>query len=190
VSLASQVINPVAALPRDNNGVIVQLPTVPGGVASSVSGSLILGIGTQSNNVPSGVTAYGADQAAEFTTTFSGTQYVSLLDTGSNGLFFPSPSTIKLPACPSPNDAWYCPPAVTDLSATNSGAGGSPSGVVPFLIGNADSLFSTQNGVFSELGGSAANSFDWGLPFFFGRSVFVGIEGTSSSLGTGPYWAY
>jgi hypothetical protein len=188
----ANVSNPVASLPVDNNGVLVQLPAVPGGVASSVSGSLILGIGTQSNNMPSGVTAYGANQVAEFTTTFNGIQYAGFLDTGSNGLFFPSPSSTQLPSCPSPNAGWFCPPAVNGFSAsaTNTGASGSPSGIVSFLIGNADDLFSTSNLVFGDLGGKAANSFDWGLPFFFGRNVFVGINGTSSSLGTGPYWAY
>jgi hypothetical protein len=43
--------------------------------------------------------------------------------------------------------------------------------------------------VFLELGGPDT-SFDWGLPFFLGRSVYVGIDGQTSSLGTGPYWAY
>jgi hypothetical protein len=189
---SASVSNPVAALPAggDNNGVLVQLPSVPAGGAGSASGSLILGIGTQANNMPSGVTAYGANQRAEFTITFNGIQYAGFIDTGSNGLFFPSPSATQLPSCPSPNAAWFCPPATTTFSATNTGAGGSPSGIVDFLIGNADSLFKTSNQVFGELGGKAANSFDWGLPFFFGRSVFVGIEGTRSSLGTGPYWAY
>lgn len=187
------VSNPVASLPVDNNGVIVQLPDLrpAGGVAGSAIGSLIIGIGTQANNMPSvvtpsGVTAYGANQSAEFTTTFNGIQYThSFIDTGSNGLFFTAPASL-LPSCA----PWYCPPATTPLSATNTGAGGSPSGIVNFLIGNADSLFSTSNQVFEDLGGSGVNSFDWGLPFFFGRSVFVGINGTISSLGTGPYWAY
>jgi hypothetical protein len=186
----AHVSNPVAALPVDNNGVLVQLPPLPAGGAGSASGLLILGIGTQANNMPSGVTAYGADQRAEFTTTLNGIQYASFIDTGSNGLFFPSPSATQLPACPTPNAPWFCPPATTGFSATTTGASGSPSGIVSFLIGNADSLFSTSNQVFGELGGSAVNSFDWGLPFFFGRSVFIGINGTKSSLGTGPYWAY
>ncbi len=77
----------------DNNGVIVQLPSIPLGGSPSVNGSLILGIGTQSNNQPSGVTTFPANQSAEFTTTFNGTSYrSSFIDSGSNGLFFPSTS--------------------------------------------------------------------------------------------------
>ena len=37
---------------------------------------------------------------------------------------------------------------------------------------------------------SAANFFDWGLPFFFGREVFVAIEGQETPSGPGPYYAY
>lgn len=186
---ASQIINPVAKLPVDNNGVVIQLPAVPTGGVSTASGLLILGIGTQSNNTPSSsVVAYGASQQAEFTTTFNGNPYGSFLDTGSNGLFFPAPASL-LPGCAT-NTGWYCPPATTSLSATNTASSGSPSGLVSFLIGNADSLFNSSNSVLGDLGGSAVNSFDWGLPFFLGRYVYVGIEGTSSSLGTGPYWAY
>ncbi|TRZ52528.1 DUF3443 family protein [bacterium] len=31
---------------------------------------------------------------------------------------------------------------------------------------------------------------DWGSTIFLGRNVYVGINGASSSLGTGPYWVY
>jgi hypothetical protein len=71
------------------------------------------------------------------------------------------------------------------------GASGSPSGAVSFQIGNFDSLYmNSSNNVFDDIGGSFSSGFDWGLPFFFGRNVHVGIDGTGSSLGTGPYWAY
>jgi hypothetical protein len=175
----------------DNNGVMVQLPGIPAGGSPSVNGSLVLGIGTQSNNVPSGVTAYPADpQHGEFITTFNGTEYTgSFIDSGSNGLAFPSPSASQLPDCASPNSDWFCPSSTVSLSATNTGYSGSPSGTVSFQIGNFDTLTSSSNNAFDDIGGPSGE-FDWGLPFFFGRNVFVGLEGMGSSLGTGPYWAY
>ncbi len=136
------------------------------------------------------MTAYPANSVGEFTTVFNGVSLTnSFIDSGSNGLFFNAPASL-LPLCPSPNTSFYCPAATTSLSATNTGAFGSPSGTVPFQIGNLNSLISTSNKVFSEVGGSGIGGFDWGLPFFFGRNVFIGIEGMSSSQGTGPYWAY
>jgi Protein of unknown function (DUF3443) len=188
VSLNNQVKNPVSLLPLDNNGFIVQfLTSVPLGGLFSVNGNLILGIGTRSNNIPSGVTMYPADPTSgEFITVFNGKTYSdSFIDSGSNGLFFPN--TLSLPTCDSDN--WFCPTSIQSLSATTKGHTGSPSGVVSFQIGDADTLFQTFNNVFIELGGPDT-SFDWGLPFFLGRSVYVGIEGKTSSLGTGPYWAY
>ncbi len=190
VPLSSQVQNPVALLPVDNNGVIVQLPSVPLGGLPSVDGYLIFGIGTQSNNVPSSVTTYPTNQTGEFTTNFMGNLYGSFIDTGSNGLFFPSPSASPIPDCPPPNSAWFCPPSTVDLSATNIGAFGSPSGAVSFQIGNLDKLVASSSNVFIEIGGDNPGGFDWGLPFHFGRNVYVGLEGRTSVLGSGPYWAY
>jgi hypothetical protein len=205
--LSSQVQNPVALLPLDNNGVIVELQSVSFGGSSSASGSLVLGIGTQSNNTPStsgsmAVTTYPTDDVSgEFTTTFKGSSLTeSFIDTGSNGLFFPSITssynlTSQLPDCTN-NPGWFCPavtpPATVAFSATIAGASGSPSGTVTFNIGNADDLFSSSsNNVFVEVGAEGSTgSFDWGLPFYFGRYVYIGIEGTSSVLGTGPYFAY
>jgi hypothetical protein len=210
VPLASQVQNPVAVLTadingvRDNNGVLVQLPSVPLGGQPSVNGSLILGIGTRPNNSPAAVTAYPANIAnhfPEFATTLNGKSFTSFIDSGSNGLFFSATNASlasQLPPClplpPNSNAYFYCPSATVPLTAVNTGFPNSPSGTVPFQIGNFNSLTSTSDNVFSELGGNGSgNEFDWGLPFFFGKNVFVGIEGTSSPLsppGNGPYWAY
>jgi len=204
--LTDQVQNPVALLPLDNNGVAVQLPSVAAGGAISVNGYLILGIGTRSNNIPSGVTVYPANpsgsiplpgglslEQGEFITLFNGITYPSFIDTGSNGLFFPSPTFNPIPTCSYPDLAWYCPDPTQpplSFSATNEGYTGSPSGTVSFQIANFDSLMSSPNYVFSNIGGTNIGQFDWGLPFHFGRRVYIGIEDTGSSLGTGPYWAY
>ena len=81
------------------------------------------------------------------------------------------------------------------LTAITTGYSGTPNENVNFDIGNMTSLTSSSNNsgndnVFIEIGGSDTSVFDWGLPFHIGRNVYVGIENKSSSLGTGPYWAY
>ncbi|MGA3280497.1 MAG: DUF3443 family protein [Smithella sp.] len=201
-TLSDQVQNPVAHLPLDNNGVIVRLPVVSLGGAISADGVLILGIDTRSNNSSSGATMYPVDSTyGEFITVFPATggrtYNSSFLDTGSNGLFFDAGSVSALTTCSSGvAQGWYCPSSTQSLSATTKGYLGSPSGPVSFQIGNASALFSSSNWVFSELGApydsdtSPSVYFDWGLPFFMGRNVYVGIQGTISNLGTGPYWAY
>jgi hypothetical protein len=191
--LASQVANPVARLPADNNGVIVVLPPVASGGQLTVTGSLILGIDTQANNASTGATAYGADSSGDLRTSYDGATLGGFLDTGSNGLFFPAPRSGALPACSAPNGAWFCPSTRTSVTATNASTSGSPSGAVTFSISNAQELFGTGNNALGELGGAqpANSGFDFGLPFFFGQRVYIGIEGRSSTrLGRGPYFAY
>jgi hypothetical protein len=61
---------------------------------------------------------------------------------------------------------------------------------IAFSIGNAVTLINSPSTAFNNLGGDNPGAFDWGLPFFFGRTVFIGIEGQPSAAGTGPYWAY
>jgi len=85
--LAQQVQNPVASFATDNNGVIVELPAVSGAEAT-VSGSLIFGIGTQSNNGLGSATVFGTDQFGNFMTTYHSAEYESFLDSGSNGIYF------------------------------------------------------------------------------------------------------
>ncbi len=191
VALANQVQNPVASLPTDSNGVIVELPSISSNGTTSANGNLVLGIGTQSNNMPNGVTTFQTDFVGEIRTLFNGTTYNSIVDSGSNGLFFTSPSDTMIPACPSPNSGgWFCPASTTTLSAVNTDASGSTNGQVLFQIGNYTALTGSGSNVFPDIGAALTNMFDWGLPFYLGRNVFVGIEGQGSSLGTGPYFAY
>ena len=52
------VPNPVSALPNDNNGVVVSLPSVAANGQETVNGTLYFGIGTQSDNQPGPVDIY------------------------------------------------------------------------------------------------------------------------------------
>lgn len=190
-SLSSQLQNPVSLFPTDNNGVIIQLPSVTG-AETSVSGSLIFGIGTQSNNALGSATVYTFDPVSgNFTTVYHGVTYTdaSFLDSGSNGIYFLDTNTTGFPVCA---DAtfWYCPSSTQNLSATNQGANGA-TGSVDFVVGNADTLTTNAaDAVVNGLAGPNSGLFDWGLPFFFGRSVFTAIEGKTTPGGTGPYWAF
>ena len=189
VGLNQQVQNPVWLFPRDNNGVILQLPPISAAGAPSVSGSMIFGIGTQSNNGLGTALVYSVDGAGEFTTTFQGRSYSSsYVDSGTNGLYFLDSSATGLTTCTDAS-SFYCPSTPVSLSATTRGANGS-SATVDFAVANADALFNTPNFAFDNLGGPAAGTFEWGLPFFFGRNVYTAIELQSTPAGVGPYFAY
>jgi len=204
VALAQQVVNPVVLFPTDNNGVIVQMQSL-GANAATASGSLIFGIGTQSNNtVPSTATVFTMDDFDNFTTNFNQQSLnASFIDSGSNGFFFPDGS---IPQCAGTSIApgFFCPASVQNLSAQNVGANGKSS-MVNFSVDNAINLFQSNpsDAAFPALGGpngsgtcSAQNtgacSFDWGLPFFYGRMVFSSIDGQAQPTGlpAAPWWAY
>jgi hypothetical protein len=191
VQLAQQVQNPVALFTTDNNGVIIQFPAVSSPVTSS-TGSLVFGIGTQSNNAVANVTVLPIDpNTGNFTTSFNGQTLTdaSFLDSGSNGIFFLDTSSTGIAVC-TDNSDWYCPASTQNLSATNTATNGTQSSV-SFMIANADSLFANPNDAsIPNLGGPGPNEFDWGMPFFFGRNVYTSIEGASTPAGPGPYWAY
>lgn len=184
-ALANQVTNPVAMFATDNNGVIIELPNAPNPEAS-LSGSLVFGIGTQSNNGLGSATIYAVDDNNDFITSYKGTSYSdSFIDSGSNGIYFLTSSITGYLDC----DGFYCPSSTQNLSATTEGANGQGSATINFSVANADDL--PNDPVLEQLAGpNTPTSFDWGLPFFYGRNVFTAIAGASTPAGQGPYWAY
>jgi hypothetical protein len=198
VSISNQLQNPIVLFPTDNNGVILQLDSVSG-AQTSVSGSLIFGIGTQTNNGLGSATVYALDPGlGNFTTTFNGQTYSDLafLDTGSNAIYYLDSTTANQPICADVT-FWYCPTTTQNLTATNQAFGGGASGPVDFTVGNADTLTANENdAAVNGLAGPSDSTpafpfaFDWGLPFFYGRKVYTSIEGQNTPAGTGPYVAY
>jgi hypothetical protein len=198
VAPSQQIQNPVGLLPVDNNGVIVTLPSVPASGSPTVTGSLILGIGTKSNNQPSGVTVLPTNPSGQIVTRFHpspgvSTQNVGIIDSGSSVLFFSDASSLSIPQCPPPDLSFlYCPAAPLNFAAVNTELSGVPSSRVSFQIVDPRPLLQSGNGAIANIGGPAFSPgiFDWGLPFFLGRTVYVGLSGRTSVLGTGPFWAY
>ncbi|WP_233848326.1 DUF3443 domain-containing protein [Paraburkholderia sp. HD33-4] len=182
--LAQQVTNPVSSFALDNNGVVIDLPAVAEAGAASVSGSLIFGIDTQSNNTLTSTNVLKANSATGYVTTSTGgqTYAVSYLDSGSNGLFFHS---TLFPLC----GEWYCPTSTQSANASLTGIDG-VSSTVSFDIGDANTLFASSNNAFDNLAGTSSQGFGWGLPFFYGKRIYTAIAARNTSAGQGPYYAF
>jgi hypothetical protein len=192
-----QLQNPVGLLNSDNNGVMISLPGVAAPGATSVTGTLYFGIDTQTDNALGSATIYTLDAAGTFVTNFEGLNNTSFLDTGSNGYFF---NTGDFPAC-TDFTQFFCPvsgtaPASAAKTATIQGVNGVQA-QVDFTVDNTDSLFAiTADTAYPNLAGpygtvnGVSAGFDWGLPFFFGRTVFVVFEGQMVSNATGPAVAF
>lgn len=193
-SLDAQVVNPVVDFQSDDNGVIVELPAVPAGGASTVDGSLVFGIATEGNNTMTAAAVLPADPSTgDITTTFNGTALPdSYFDTGSNAYFF---SDGAIPTCPAGSIApgFFCPASPLTVTLTNAGQNGVASSVT-IGVSSAVALLDAHPGytAFNDLGVSGSNqsSFDFGLPFFLGRTVFVAIAGSNTPAGLGPFFAY
>jgi len=198
-SLGQQVQNPVPRFLTDNNGVLIDLPTASSAGVPSLSGSLIFGIDTQSNNRWTSGAVLTTNSVGYVTTLLAGQNLPnnftnSFIDSGSNGLFFDSTTITK---CGPSGAGFYCPTPPENLSATLVGANGAASPEILFSIDKATDLFvGGVNHVLPTLAGDIGDipghpsTFDWGLPFFYGRRVFFGIEGQASTLGTGPFYAF
>ena len=190
-SLDQQVTHPIARFDGDNNGLLIDLPAASAQGNTSLTGAMVFGVGTRANNQLTASKSLSTSANGYVTTVLAGQSLRrSFIDTGSNALFFDSPT---LPLCPgSATIRFYCPSTRVNAAATLAGNNGAMQPVT-LAIDNALALFATpSNAVLPTLAGNLADptGFDWGLPFFYGRRVFLGIEGEASPGGTGPYYAF
>lgn len=210
VPLANQVQNPIWLFATDNNGSIIQLPSVTAPGATSLSGSLIFGIDTQSNNASGSETVLTVQtDPSTVTGQFPGNLTMafnsgaallnSFIDSGSNGIFF---NDGNLTQCPTPTlstdpnfSGFYCPATSPPQYTVTLTGINNDSATATFNVDSAQTL-GTQNPtftVFPTLAGpiSSTDSFDFGLPFYFGRRVATAIEHHPATLvGPGPYVAF
>jgi hypothetical protein len=187
-ALARQVLNPVRLFATDNNGVSIQLPSVPTGGSLTAAGMMVFGIGTQSNNGLGSAKVLTVDASGNLLTSYGSQTYAgSYIDSGTNGNFFLDSKTTGLPLCTDSTD-FYCPANLSAQSATIRGINAATS-AVNFNVGNVDAL-NGRFSAFNEVAGPNPGGFAWGLSFFFGRTVFTAIEGQGTPGGVGPYFAF
>jgi hypothetical protein len=191
VAVSQQLPNPVGLFSVDNNGTIIELAAIPAGGAATATGSLIFGIGTQSNNGLGSAKVLAADpNTGNIVTNFGGENYsTSYIDSGSSLFYI---STALYPLCTSAAAGFYCPASAQYLSANLEGINNNAS--ASFSIANADQLAGANPNfyAFNNFAAPAGDVsvFAWGLPFFYGRNVYTAIETRSTPGGTGPYYAF
>ena len=196
-SLDSQVVNPVALFANDNNGVIIALPPLSAEGAVAANGSMIFGIDTQTNNGLGSAQVFTttADQGT-FITTYNNQDYhYSLFDSGSSALYF---SDGRIPVCGQSDPyapGFYCPTTTQNLSADIRGTNGAGA-TLGFSIANAHDVAGNYpyhwafNNLGAPTGVGGSDIFIWGLPAFFGHTVYTAIEGQTTSAGPGPFFAF
>lgn len=204
VNQLQQVTNPVFKVCPYCNGLSLDLPPLTSN-AASLTGRMIFGIGRLLSNPLGSATVYTLDANDHFTSSLDGQKFgSSFIDSGTSAFLFPG----HLSTC-SANSQYYCPSSPSSFSAVNKGAT-QGEGTINFTVDNADSLFSEfpNDAAFSNLAGpegtlpscsvgslacgsDAQNTFVWGLPFFYGRSVFIALD-EQSVTGTPPtpWWAF
>ena len=189
VPFASQVANPAANFATDNDGVIVEMQPVSATGAGSATGTLVFGINTATNNKLAAAKTFTTDGFGDLNnSTFSGSTVQTFFDSGSNAYFF---ADSTLPLCSSDFSGFYCPTSgVTrsvNLVGLNSVTATANIGVLSAatLFGNSSSF------AFNDLGGQIgmADTFDIGLPFFYGRYMYFGFDQTATG-GQSPYVGY
>jgi len=200
-----QLPNPVAAMAVDNNGSLLVLPSTPAAGEASMTGTLYFGIGTQTNNGLGSATVYtitsssSANGPGLITAIYNGqTLPNSFLDSGSSLYFFED--TSQTLCTDSGFKGLYCPATTETLSPVIKGLNGA-SYTDTFSLYNAETVFNA-NPSYAVIPGVGANpniifpstayagSFDFGLPFFYGRSVYTAIEGRTAGSTIGPYFAF
>ncbi|MBV8210186.1 MAG: DUF3443 family protein [Burkholderiaceae bacterium] len=202
IATTSQVQNVVGMFATDNNGTLIQLQALPGGSLSTAVGSLIFGINTQSNNQLGSAVVFSADpgltanfRAGDIQTTYGGvTDPASYIDSGSNLWFFNDASITQCMSGGKPTGL-YCPTSPLSLQATMLPYD-TPTNAASFTytfnvvdISNApDAAFNNAGGPAGAIGPGGA-TFDWGLPFFYGRNVYTGLEGKTIGGHNGPFFA-
>ena len=195
IALADQVANPVAMFAADNNGVVIRLPNLQNANGdASVTGELIFGINTQADNAlpVTGLTVLGADAHGDFTATYNGntTLLPAIIDSGTDAFAFDDPT---IAVCATGAFIGYYCPAIAPKSVYVIGSGvgvNNASSTVSFAIADPNT-FVANAAAFADLaGGGGSSAFTFGVPFFYGRTIYFGIDQRVAGIYTGPFYAF
>ena len=209
VALASQAANPIALVNSGAvNGISLSLPAVGSAGASTLTGTLTLGVSTTSSDTPpSTASFYGLDEYALFSTQVSGTTFEAVVDSGTGYYLF---SDSSVPSCVYDSETeFFCPSTSTTLTAAlaeNSDAvhARGTTANLDFVLENLDLVSNSafaipgigspcglyQSGQCYPATALSLPFFIWGLPFYFGRTVYFVYPGSTAGGIQGPAFGF
>jgi hypothetical protein len=203
--LEKQLANPVPLFDQDNNGTIIQLPSIPAEGAEVVNGALVFGIGTRDNNALDNSHVIHLDEVGLFQSQYSSQKWgEAFIDSGSNALYFLDSTTANIPTCAAPLENFYCPSSTKTLTFQAQSILKQDDISIRLSIASVQALASASNNnvAFNDLAGPSAapqsgpadssftSYFDYGLPFYYGRNVYTAIENQPTPVGPGPFVAF
>ncbi|TGP42503.1 DUF3443 family protein [bacterium M00.F.Ca.ET.228.01.1.1] len=179
-----RVVHPIAALPWDNNGYVLDVQPVPESGATAARRTLTLGIGTQQNNVLDVTNVVDLAPNGTFTTVWNGQSYpASYFDTGTEEYYFAT-APVGAQECGS----HWCATPEAEFSATLKGQ--TTDATAKLRVGDSATLVRSGKGAFRNVAIVAhrdSRAVVWGMPFFIGRKVFVKLNDGSGGSGNAYY---
>jgi hypothetical protein len=175
--------------------------------ADNTMGSVALFAVDQCGNLPM-VTFNNVAYTDSFCSTGTGTSFGGFFDTGTGALNVLDAATlaaVPLPIsdCPSTSNGFgfYCvagggsPPTTTLSNIGLTGNAGVGSGSISLNIADGTTLVKTQNAVFSNIGTDSGTSpatdfFDFGMPWFLGKTAYLSIGGVPVPNTSNPQFGF
>ena len=181
------IVNPVMRDEKDNNGIVLRFPEIPKNGRGPIIGELLLGVGTaRDNRLPQGVRFFSMDGNGFFRakTGRSSRLFYGRLDTGTTALVLPDQ---KIPACSPPLSHLACPDRETFVSVFIPDTRGRQRRF-PILVGNAETRLREHRSVAGDIlyfsPETSSPPFILGMPFFFGKNLFILYPPASSNKGS------
>jgi hypothetical protein len=177
--------HPVLHLPNYRGGVSLKMAAISRSGTLNATGTLTFGV----TSVPPGASQLVLNEFGLFTTTaINGQIYpYSYIDSGTVGMFF----DLETPAIPECTRALglYCPSTSLRMAANQSDADGN-NHYVSFEVPNLEDLLINSRiapTALNNLTGPTYDSYNlnlpqrfaWGFPFFYGRTVYTLLAGTT-----------
>ena len=172
-----RIPQPITRLEKHNNGLILNYPAVDLSGAPTLDAQLILGLGTSDNNTTTGATFFTLSNSGRLRMAFNGTPYDGVIDSGANHYVFPY---AYLPNCG--GTVFFCPETPQTVHVAIGSYGATPRWISTLNLLDYKTYGSNaaQPGLAGYTTGN--NEFILGLPFFYGRKVFIAVQGQSLSL--------